>query len=104
MKICPVCQKEFKPKSKTQRCCSKECRYSIRKIQWRYCNRKDCLYYNDSVHTYNRCDYNYLTDNLRCCKKGAECTKYKHATPTERRRYRDKILRKDNEGGNKPIF
>lgn len=113
MKICPVCQKEFEVKSSFsyQIYCSVQCREENNKIKrrkqrpkkWKYCNRRDCLYFCDTKD-YNRCDYNWLTGNLRDCGRGAECTRYKHATPSERKKYRNSVLRKDEEGRNKSIF
>ena len=51
------------------------------------CKRKDCLYSPPPTHK-NGCDYAYLTDRLRNCPVEG-CTRYRHATEAERRRYRE---------------
>lgn len=51
------------------------------------CKRKDCLYIPPPTRK-NGCDYAYLTDRLRNCPIES-CTRYRHATEAERRRYRE---------------
>ena len=51
------------------------------------CKRKDCLYIPPPTHK-NGCDYAYLTDRLRNCPIES-CTRYRHATESERQRYRE---------------
>lgn len=105
-KICPVCQKEFEQTSHRQLYCSVQCR-KINKIavskKWKYCNHRDCLYFCDTKD-YNRCDFNWLTGELRDCGRGAECTKYKHATPSERRKYRNLKLKGNEDGDGRPLY
>lgn len=122
MKICPICGKEFEPAHNNQKYCCPKCqKEAIRLLAkerrlkkkpknkrkskpWQHCNRTDCLYYNDSKTPINYCDYNWLTGQLKSCKGGAECTKYKHSTAEERKRYRNSVLKKDEEGRNMSIF
>lgn len=105
-KVCPVCQKEFEPINGRQKYCSLECR-KTNKIavskKWKYCNHRDCLYFCDTKD-YNRCDYNWLTGELRDCGRGAECTKYKHSTPSERRKYRNLKLKGNEDGDGRPLY
>ncbi|MEE0264277.1 MAG: hypothetical protein UD936_01490 [Acutalibacteraceae bacterium] len=110
-KICKFCKKEYEARSGTQKYCSEQCRLKAKAVRkkaqsksdidlranpHKLCTRKSCLYYSQTGP--NRCDYFYLTNNLRGCKSGEACTRYKKATEDERKKYRNKVLRTDEEG------
>jgi hypothetical protein len=118
---CKFCQKEFEPTHHRQKYCCDKCKVDANRIRsresyykekpnpkgWHFCDRKDCLYYNDykvNKKPENRCDYNWLTGLLRDCRKGAECNKYIHSTPAKRKKFRNSVFSKDTEGRNKLIF
>ncbi len=105
-KVCKHCKREYQARSNGQIYCSEQCRLKAKQLRLKarseanvvyqpnthkLCNRKDCLYYNK--YDANRCDFFYLTGELRGCKNGDSCTRYKKATESERKKYRDKILR-----------
>ena len=108
VKYCRFCGKKYESEYKRQKYCSATCRKKARyksnfpdyQKPKKLCNRKDCLYYNDYP---NHCDYNYLTGELRGCKGGDSCTRYKKATESERKKYRNKMLREDEQGRNRSI-
>lgn len=110
-KTCAHCGKEFvidTPLKNAKKYCSRECvaevirirnreKYNKRKKsqhqvnaetkpaeERKYCKRYDCLY-----HPYqsadNNCDYTLITGEPRGCPGGERCTRYKHATPAERK-------------------
>ena len=49
------------------------------------CKRYDCLY-SPGETAHNGCDYFLVTGKYRNCPNGKNCTKYKQATPQEKRR------------------
>lgn len=122
MRACKNCHKLFEPKANNSRYCSLSCRYeaqikrnrisrqkkkataTTKTLPWKYCNRTDCLYYNDSWNYLNKCDYLWLTGKLRGCGRGEDCTKYIQATREARKKYRNSVIREDEEGRNKAIF
>ena len=101
-KVCKHCNKEYQARSNGQIYCSEQCRLKAMAIRvkarsgatvtsHKHCNRKNCLYYNK--YDLNHCDFFYLTGELRGCKNGDACTRYKKSTESERKKYRNKILR-----------
>lgn len=115
-KVCKSCNKEFKSPKNSQQYCCEECRLKakatrkkaqskskvdLRANPHKLCNRETCLYHNQPGP--NRCDYFYLTNKLRGCKSGDSCTRYERATESERKKYRNKMLREDEQGRNKSI-
>ena len=111
-KVCGICGEKFETTNRRKKYCCEQCKVEANRIHNRknyyvekpstgkHCNHKDCLYYNDYP---NHCDYNYLTGKLRGCKSGNSCTRYKKATESERKKYRNKILREDEQGRNRSI-
>lgn len=107
IKTCKYCGKQFEINSRFQnskKYCSEQCVQAVleRKEQRRrkaikpFASKRkcrDCLYYAPKWDG-NRCDYMYLTDEKRGCPSGDMCTRYKKSTPSERSKYREKVMSK----------
>lgn len=102
-KVCGICGEKFETPNIRKKYCCEKCKVEANRIRNRnkhyiekpntskHCNRKNCLYYNK--YDLNRCDYFYLTGELRGCKNGDSCTRYKKSTESERRKYRNSKLK-----------